>query len=247
MAQGGPACVALCRRRPCPSSRETALPPGPYALVFLLEVMEHVGELPALYESKMAFLRQALAFAGPGGRVILSVPKMVGPAFLAQRAGQWLFRQQRERLTWGELLRSGAVGGHHGARAPVARGPCGLQPPHVRGRLAPRVPPRSPPFVAVPGRLPGRSGRGRLRQTDRVKPPHWASRSVTVSQGALPRLAPAAIVGYGIAGGGGDAMDRVAPCNFLGFPQLYRPHMVFRTRPRVSPTSGLIMVSQLGQ
>lgn len=77
-----------------------------FDVVFLLEVMEHIGERNHMYESKTEFLRSLRPLLAPTARIVISVPKMVGPGFLLQRLGLRLLKMHREELTWGELLKA---------------------------------------------------------------------------------------------------------------------------------------------
>ena len=84
-----------------------------YDLAFMLEVLEHVGTpgRPAaeIYEEKMSLVAQVMSLLGADGRVVVSVPRMTGPAFLAQRAGLAALGLRREPLSFGELLQAGLL------------------------------------------------------------------------------------------------------------------------------------------
>ena len=71
---------------------------GDYRVAFLLETLEHVGDALRLYESKMDLVDGVLDLLEPGGRVVISVPKMTGVPFLVQRATLRLLRMQREEI-----------------------------------------------------------------------------------------------------------------------------------------------------
>lgn len=84
-----------------------------WSALFLLEVLEHVGEPGAtresIYEEKITFLERALGLLDPGGVAVISVPNMVGIAFLTQRAALWAMRGWREPISRRELWRVGVL------------------------------------------------------------------------------------------------------------------------------------------
>ena len=71
---------------------------GEYRVAFLLETLEHVGDPSRFYESKMEFLDGVFGLLQPRGRVVISVPKMVGISFLVQRATLRLLGMHREEI-----------------------------------------------------------------------------------------------------------------------------------------------------
>ncbi len=78
-----------------------------YHILFLLEVLEHIGDKPSsVYESKVNFLREVSTLICQTGTIVISVPKMIGMAFLIQRVGLSLFRMNRERISTKDLIRS---------------------------------------------------------------------------------------------------------------------------------------------
>lgn len=77
-----------------------------YSVAFVLETLEHVGQLPNLYESKGDFLQGVLSLLKPGGVAIISVPKMVGPAFFIKHMIQRMLRLPRDKMTFGQAVRS---------------------------------------------------------------------------------------------------------------------------------------------
>lgn len=89
---------------------------------FLLETLEHVGEMPNMYETKMQFLDSLFKLLGSNGVVIVSVPKMVGILFLAKYAVQTLLRMNRERYTLVQLLKSSLLKNTNGLEPLWARG-----------------------------------------------------------------------------------------------------------------------------
>jgi 2-polyprenyl-3-methyl-5-hydroxy-6-metoxy-1,4-benzoquinol methylase len=80
-----------------------------YQVAFCLEVLEHVGEpgrVEDLYPAKLRLLDQLLALLDDGGRVVASVPIMVGLPFLIQRAALAVLGGWREPIRWAELWRA---------------------------------------------------------------------------------------------------------------------------------------------
>ena len=82
------------------------IPKREYRVLFLLEVIEHIGEREALYATKLEFLRGLFGLLAPDGVVVLSVPRMVGLSFLTQRMGFAALRIHREAMSMGHLLRA---------------------------------------------------------------------------------------------------------------------------------------------
>jgi 2-polyprenyl-3-methyl-5-hydroxy-6-metoxy-1,4-benzoquinol methylase len=78
-----------------------------FHIIFLLETIEHIGEKNHLHESKVDFLKALFQLIEPGGHIILSMPKMVGPMFLLQRLGLSLLGSPREESNFIDLLRAG--------------------------------------------------------------------------------------------------------------------------------------------
>lgn len=83
--------------------------PAYFDLIFLLEVMEHVGDPADLFPSKLRFLQELSKCLHPEGRIIITVPVMTGPRFLLQRTGLALLGMYREPLSWGEILKAGLL------------------------------------------------------------------------------------------------------------------------------------------
>ncbi|GAH48862.1 unnamed protein product, partial [marine sediment metagenome] len=78
-----------------------------YHILFLLEVLEHIGDTSSsVYESKVNFLQEVSTLIRDEGTIVISVPKMIGIAFLIQRVGLSLFRMNRERISTKDLIRS---------------------------------------------------------------------------------------------------------------------------------------------
>ncbi len=78
-----------------------------YRVAFLLETLEHIADPSDLYGSRAAFVEQLLGLLRHDGVAIVSVPTMVGPAFLVQRAALAAFRLHREPLSARELFDAG--------------------------------------------------------------------------------------------------------------------------------------------
>ena len=78
-----------------------------YDVIFCLETLEYVGTVQDMYGSKVRMLRKLLSLLAPGGAMIISVPKMVGPAFLLKYVAQTVLRRHHERLSIWELIASG--------------------------------------------------------------------------------------------------------------------------------------------
>lgn len=79
----------------------------PYAVLFLLETLEHVGQQGSLYESKIEFLESLFDLLEADGVIVISIPKMVGFPFLLKYAVQHLLRMHHEKLDWRSLIRAG--------------------------------------------------------------------------------------------------------------------------------------------
>jgi 2-polyprenyl-3-methyl-5-hydroxy-6-metoxy-1,4-benzoquinol methylase len=80
-----------------------------YHIIFLLEILEHVGSSEAFYESKMDFLKSTASLLDEDGLMVISVPKMIGIPFLFQRLGLSILRARRERISLGNLLKAGLL------------------------------------------------------------------------------------------------------------------------------------------
>lgn len=78
-----------------------------FHIIYLLETVEHIGVKDRLHESKVDFLKALFQLIEPGGAIILSMPKMVGPMFLMQRLGLSLLGSPREEIKFIDLLRAG--------------------------------------------------------------------------------------------------------------------------------------------
>ncbi len=75
-----------------------------YDLMFILEVLEHVGDRGNQYPSRMKFLKEISVLAD---RAIITIPKMTGASFLMQRAGFRCLGVKSDKMTTGQLLKAG--------------------------------------------------------------------------------------------------------------------------------------------
>jgi len=74
--------------------------------MFLLETLEHVGKQPDIWASKVAFLRDCFSLLGPNGRIIVTVPKMVGGILLFKNLVQRCLGRGYDAMPLRDLLRS---------------------------------------------------------------------------------------------------------------------------------------------
>lgn len=85
----------------------TILSGEPYHILFLLEVLEHIGDKSdSMYESKIDLLKEVSTLIDEDGIIVISVPKMVGITFLFQRVGLTIFRMNRERISLKDLIKA---------------------------------------------------------------------------------------------------------------------------------------------
>jgi 2-polyprenyl-3-methyl-5-hydroxy-6-metoxy-1,4-benzoquinol methylase len=99
----------ICNETLDPGALRSCLSGRSYQIAFCLEVLEHVGEPGQpedLYPAKLRLLDQLLTLLDDGGRVIASVPTMVGLPFLVQRTALAALGGWREPIGWGELWRA---------------------------------------------------------------------------------------------------------------------------------------------
>jgi len=80
---------------------------GSFDTLFLLEVLEHVGDKNRIYKSQMEFLNEISSLIHDDGLIIISVPNMVGISFLVQRMGLSILGLYKDKLTWKELFKTG--------------------------------------------------------------------------------------------------------------------------------------------
>jgi len=77
-----------------------------YTIAFVLETLEHIGQQPCVYESKIECIESLFNLLDDDAVIIISVPKMVGISFLAKYAVQTLLHMRRESYTLSQLLKS---------------------------------------------------------------------------------------------------------------------------------------------
>lgn len=81
-----------------------------FGLMYLLETLEHIGEPPDLWASKIEFLKSCFSLLDDGGRIVVSVPKMVGLAFLLKYVVQNCFLGvHHDRMTFKQLFKSSVL------------------------------------------------------------------------------------------------------------------------------------------
>lgn len=78
-----------------------------YDLAFCLEVLEHVGNKENMYQSKINLLKDISSLISEDGLIIISVPKMVGLSFLAQRIGLQILNQWVEPISFKNMIKAG--------------------------------------------------------------------------------------------------------------------------------------------
>lgn len=77
-----------------------------FHILFLLEIIEHIGSKGSLYESKNNFLKELFTLIDKNGLIVISVPKMTGISFLLQQIGYTLFGLKREPISIGNLIKA---------------------------------------------------------------------------------------------------------------------------------------------
>lgn len=80
-----------------------------YSILFLLEVIEHIGDKNSPWESRIDFLKKISALIEKRGIIILTTPKMIGLSFLLQQSGLTLFKLSRENISFKNLLKAGLL------------------------------------------------------------------------------------------------------------------------------------------
>jgi len=73
--------------------------------LFALEVIEHVGTNKNMYRSKSEFIEDLFKLVQPGGKIIISVPVMVGIPFLIQRVAMKILGLNRKKLSLSQLFK----------------------------------------------------------------------------------------------------------------------------------------------
>jgi len=96
----------ICNNKLPFQSLKKLVPVKEYKLLYLLEVMEHVGESNDLYNSKMSFLINMFKLVQDDGIIVISVPIMTGIRYLIERIGLILFNMSREHISFGDLIRA---------------------------------------------------------------------------------------------------------------------------------------------
>jgi len=77
-----------------------------FSLMFLLETLEHAGSQADIWGSKIDFLNDCFALLNREGRIIISVPKMVGLIVLFKNLLQRCLRLGHDPLTFRQLFKS---------------------------------------------------------------------------------------------------------------------------------------------
>jgi len=80
--------------------------PSEFDIIFCLEVMEHVGKKGSMYELKLKLLQEIATLISDDGIIVISVPKMVGISFIAQRLGLSALGQWTEPISKKNLITS---------------------------------------------------------------------------------------------------------------------------------------------
>lgn len=79
-----------------------------YDVVYLLEVLEHIGRSgQTMYEDKIIFLKEVADLITKDGVIVISVPKMVGLSYLLQRMGVSVLGLGKEPISFKNLLKAG--------------------------------------------------------------------------------------------------------------------------------------------
>lgn len=87
--------------------RARSLGKVPLRVGFLLEILEHVGRSPeTMYDDKMQVVEDLFALLDNEGVAIISVPRMLGFAFVAKYLVQVAFRLHHERMSPWEVWQS---------------------------------------------------------------------------------------------------------------------------------------------
>ena len=76
-------------------------------ILYLLDILEHVGDRLNMYGSKVEFLREVSTLIHDDGIIVISVPKMIGISFLIQRLGLTLLRMNQESISIRDLIKAG--------------------------------------------------------------------------------------------------------------------------------------------
>ncbi len=76
-----------------------------YHILYLLEVLEHVGDKSNLWDSRVNFIKDLSSLIDESGVIVIQVPNMIGISFLLQRLGLFLLGALREPISKTNLLR----------------------------------------------------------------------------------------------------------------------------------------------
>lgn len=76
-----------------------------YQILYLLETLEHVGDIYNPWESRIDFIRELFNLIDEDGIIIISVPNMIGISFLLQRVGFILLNVKRDKISLTDLLK----------------------------------------------------------------------------------------------------------------------------------------------
>lgn len=99
----------VCNAGMTTAALRLAIGDAPYQVLYMLETLEHVGQQPEVYASKITFVEDALSLLEPGGVVVISVPKMVGIPYLLKYGIQSVLQLPHEHQDMGALLRAGLL------------------------------------------------------------------------------------------------------------------------------------------
>lgn len=84
---------------------KSKMPAQKYHILYLLETLEHIGDISAPWDSRAKFLTDLFGLIEKNGIIVVSVPNVVGIPFLLQRVGLFLLKQQREPISMADILR----------------------------------------------------------------------------------------------------------------------------------------------
>jgi len=96
----------VCNDKLTISDLKSKLSGDKYKIIFLLETIEHIGEIGRQYETKMKFLEDIATLIEDDGIIVISAPRMEGLAFLIQRLGLTLTGSQKEPISMINLLKA---------------------------------------------------------------------------------------------------------------------------------------------
>ena len=73
--------------------------------LFAMEVIEHVGTSENMYFSKSEFIKELFKLVQPNGKIIISVPVMIGVPFLIQRAAMKILGLHPEKISLSQFFK----------------------------------------------------------------------------------------------------------------------------------------------